>query len=326
MTPSIRAGAALTPVGWNQRAVELNQQYDRPSRHPPAEVVRVVNSKVFARGVEQRLDPAAPISHICRTLEQVEHILADSLDREPDWLAKMEHANAGLGNRRLPKAPLTGSDRKWVSEAMSEGPILLEQWLPRLMDLSTLFVVGEDAEISELSAHETVHTASGAVIGAIYDPNSRRVRPWLDRLTEAAREVARAVSAEGYWGPVCLDSFVWGDSAGSSNLRPIVEINARQHASAPWQRLAGEWGGCVYGRFATVRKFELPETYRDFERAVGDLAWDAQARRGILLTSPLWYEEQGQRRRPRKLGLVFRGRDRSDVMKMEQTFRQRLER
>jgi hypothetical protein len=325
LTPAIRRAAEFVPFGWNRRAIELNQSYAEPRDHPPFGVIRQANSKVFSHELEQKLFGRSRQT-VVTCFEELDSFLAADPGRHAGWLLKMEHANSGLGNRRVACGALEGDDRRWAEQALKSGPVVLERWLPRVLDLSALFKVDAAGGIRNFALHETVHTASGAVIGAVYDEGSERLLPWQSSMAEAAETVGHALAEIGYWGPVCLDALVWRDGDGALRLRPVVEINARRHATAPWERLSQCWGGVVYGRFLSARKFNLPGTYRELVRALGARAWNAPTRSGILLTSPLWYEEDGRVLKPRKIGLVFRGATRDEVLAMETEFRGRFER
>ena len=48
LRPGTRREAAFVPFGWNDAAADLNLRYERPSDHPPIDVVRRVNGREFA--------------------------------------------------------------------------------------------------------------------------------------------------------------------------------------------------------------------------------------------------------------------------------------
>jgi len=173
--------------------------------------------------------------------------------------------------------------------------------------------------------HEVVNTADGAFIGAVFDGGSKVLEPWLPAMDEAAATVARLLAEAGYFGPVCLDAFVWEDG-GTLRLRPVVDLNARLHISTQALRVWREWGGdrVVYWRFFSARKLRLPADYRELEEALGEEAFDPGARRGVLLTSPLCLGEGG--RRPGRFGILMAGDSREEAEGMERRLRDRFER
>ncbi len=323
--PGVRPGACFSPYGWSPQAVALRGRYDNPVSYPRLEVVRRVNGRRFGHDIETgALGSEAPAGSFT-TLEELEALLAAKPDWRHGWVIKTEHGNAALGNRRLRSRRANDDDQRWAAIRLERGPMVLERWLPRKLDLSVVFEIAENGSTSPFRVHETIHTSDGGVIGALFSEDRKDLDQWHRRLEDAARKVAQSLHDAGYFGPVCQDALVWTDG-DSCHLRPLVEINARRHAGEGWSRVALIWGGCVYGRFYTTRRLRLPPSYEAFERALGSDAWDPRTRTGALLTSPLWLEATGGRKPPLKLGVVFRTSTRSDVLEMDARFRARFER
>jgi hypothetical protein len=181
--------------------------------------------------------------------------------------------------------------------------------------------------VTDLLIHEVVNTADGAFIGALFEPGSEMIERWRAELTRVATLVGRRLAGEGYFGPVCLDSYVWRSEQGE-RLRPLVDLNARQHMSRPAIRLWQGWDRqvTIYWRFFTPRKLRLPQTYHELARALGRDAFDPDRRHGVLLTSPLRLADaSGTWRLPGKLGVLMAGPDRHAVLGMEQRLRERFE-
>lgn len=322
--PEVQAGSKFRPYGWSPQAIALKDRYDTPVTSPPLEAVRRVNGRSFAHGIErQALDCDVPRGAFS-SLEELRSLLNSEPDRPEGWVAKTEHGNAGLGNRRLRERQLHEADIRWLMTRLEQGPMVLEWWLERTKDLCAVFDLTADGRIEDFAVHETFNTADGGFIGALYDRTTAVPAQRHEVLAATAGTVKAALLQEGYFGPVCLDALVWEDD-GTPRLRPLVDLNARRHASEGWRRLADLWGGCLYGRFFSVRKLRLPPTYKDFENALGTDAWDPATRTGAIATSPLWLEGPGNRRRPRKLGIVFRGQSREHVLFMERRFRKVFE-
>ncbi len=322
--PEVRAESRFRPYGWSPQAIALKGRYDMSVASPPLEAVRRVNGRSFAHRIEREaLDCNVPRGAF-GTLTDLQTLLHSEPDRPEGWVAKTEHGNAALGNRRLRKRQLDEADVRWLNTRLKQGPMVLEWWLQRTKDLCAVFEVTADGRVEGFAVHETIHTADGGFIGAVYDRTTAVPAQWHEVLAATTKTVAGALLREGYFGPVCLDALIWNDS-GTARLRPLVDLNARRHVSEGWRRLADLWGGCLYGRFFSVRKLHLPATYEEFENALGADAWDPATRSGAIATSPLWLEGPGNRRRPRKLSVVFRGRSRDNVFAMERHFRQVFE-
>jgi hypothetical protein len=309
----------FAPWGWNARAAAMARTFRRPAFHPPVEVVAKVNGRQFSHDLERRLDGDSIALGTVTDLGSVVALAA----KAGDVLVKAEHSNAGVGHRRIRRPELTATDRRWLIATLDQGPVVVERWLERTADLCAVYDVDDDGAARNLAVHEAIHTADGAFLGALYGDDAA-AHPWRDAIERSAAQVAAAVHAAGFTGPVCQDALVWSDD-GRPRVRPLVEINARRHVSEGWSRLGRLVGGVVYGRFFAARKFRLPESYEAFQRALGGDAWRTAERRGVVPTSPLWFQDGDERRRPFKIGVALCGDSRAEVMAMEERFRDRFE-
>ena len=322
--PSITAGARFTPFGWNGEADRLNRSYAPPSPHPPLDVVRRVNGRTFALEVEQRHWGGGHAIGLIHSVGELEKILEGRPLDECGWLVKSEHGNGALGNRRIRSRVLSDPDRETVGRFLAEDDTaLVEQWRSRTADLASVFCVDESAEPVDLFSYEVVNTADGAFIGDIFDRSSREVDRWGAELQSMAEIVARELAEAGYFGPVCVDSFVW-DDRGVRRLRPVVDINARLSVAAAAERVWRMWNRdrIVYWRLFSFRKLQLPETFSDLEKALGDDGYDPRTRCGILVTSPVEVED----RRPLRLSVMIAEKERGLVDALDRRFRERFER
>lgn len=320
--PELRTRASFTPFGWNEHAAELNRSYDAPSDHPPLEVVRRVNNRIFGAELASTVGEQEHDFGVFNREEELLDHLASQPARADGWVLKAGHGNAAMGNRRLRTVDLAPSDLRWLQARLAEGVQLhLEPWIHRLHDLCTTFTVQRSGEVVDLHFHEVVNTADGAFLGVCFDRRSPVIARWRERLGQVALVVAARLAEVGYFGPVCLDSIVF-DAGGEPRLRSVVDINARLHVSVPilhlWRGLGDETA--AYWRFFTCRKLQLPASYDALLKTVGEDAFDPDRGRGAMLTSPLWLGEEQQRRRPHKLGVLFAGRSLAEAMAVEARF------
>jgi len=174
----------------------------------------------------------------------------------------------------------------------------------------------------DLLTYEVVNTADGAFIGDIFDLSSPALERWGDEIRSMATVVAEELVRAGYFGPVCVDSFVWSDG-GIERLRPVVDINARQFMAAAAERLWSSWNRdrIVCWRLFSTRKLRLPGSFAAFEEALGRDAFDPETRCGVLCTSPMAVEG----RVPRRLGVLVAGGDRETVDALDRRFRECFE-
>ncbi len=331
--PEVSPELQLAPFGWNHAAADLNQRYRHPAAHPPPAVVALVNSRRFSAELELRLceedgGDGTPVIAALQSLGELQELLHRQTAGWQGWVVKSDHGSSGLGNRRLRSPQLEGSDRAVVESWLREDDwLVLEHWQPRATDLCTTFVLGADGTISELQVHEVVNTADGAFIGALFDPCSAVVDRWQEALSGTAVWVAGRLHQAGYHGPVCIDSYLWREG-GRERLRPLVDLNARQHMSLPALRLWRRWQRrvVVYWRLFSTRKVRVPEDHEELCRALGEDAFDTNRCRGVLLTSPPRLGHGDGRRLPLRIGVLLAAAERASVLALEQGFRDRFER
>lgn len=323
--PAIRAERRFVPHGWDRRAAELNRRYRQPSLHPPLDVVRRINGRRWGNEAETRLFGSSPVVACLDSFEALTSCLSSQPEHDGGWIVKAEHGNAGMGNRRLRSRRLSEVDARVVHNLFAANDwLILETWCKRATDLCLTFELAADGTIHQVEVHEVVNTSDGAFIGAIFDAASPLVSRWQPQLEEAAQRIGALLAQEGYFGPVCIDAFVFSDR-GRPRLRLLADLNARSHMSASALRLWRSWGRspCLYWRFFNRRKLRLPAGYGAVQEALKTDAFDPDRRRGVLLTSPLSLGP-GQPR-PLKLGMILAGQDRSEVLEMERRVRNTFE-
>lgn len=322
--PSITPGAHFSPFGWNAEAEGFNRRYAAPTPHPPLNVVRRVNGRTFSAGIEDRHWSGGHAIGVVHSAEDVEAVLDSRPPDEAGWLVKSEHGNGAFGNRRLRTRALADADRENIRRLLAEdGTGVVEVWRPRVADLATVFDVDEAGEPHGTFSYEVVNTADGALIGDVFDQRSATVERWEGELQTMAGIVAGELAGSGYFGPVCVDSFVWDDH-GVERLRPVVDINARLFMAAAVERLWRMWNRdrIVYWRLFSFRKLRLPGSFSALGSALGDDAFDPLTRCGVLVTSPMAVEG----RRPQRLSVLIAGGDRRDLDVIDRRFRERFER
>jgi hypothetical protein len=201
--------------------------------------------------------------------------------------------------------------------------VLLERWRRRVLDISTVFTIDGDGTVDDMHIYEVVVTADGAYIGSIFERDSETHERWRPAVTEVASMVGRRLAEEGYFGPVCLDHFVWSDGE-ERRLRPLADLNARLQVSAPVIRLWRSWGGdrVLYWRLFAARKLRLPSEYRRLEAALGSDAFDPRSRVGVLVTSPFHVGD----RKLRRIGVLLAGTTRAEVEELDRRLRERFDR
>jgi len=154
------------------------------------------------------------------------------------WINDASEMHDALPTRWVVKAPLSaaGRDRVIGEGAPSrqqreriqgliqrQGPVLLEPWLERLIDLSCAGVVGDD---EPLQWHLNAVDDQGRFSGIGIDHEGFNPPP---PCTHAAERVREALRESGYHGSFGVDGYFipTEDSASALNVNPLCEINAR---------------------------------------------------------------------------------------------------
>ena len=313
--PQIDPANRFRPFGWNADAEALNDQHRHPAEHPDLAVVRRVNSRSFAFELEEEIASDRPVGAVVEQREELESFLSRS-SASGGWIIKAEHGHAGLANRRLEGAQLSAADLRFVEDRLAEDDrLLVEPWLPRERDWCVVFDAPFDR--GTLRVHETLCTADGALIGALFEPERDAAMLGYDELGIMAESVAARLGQEGYFGPVCVDAFTWHD-ADRSRLRAFVDLNCRLSMSDAahrlWRRIAPE--RTFFYRFFNRRKLDLGTDLPIALAAMGPRRYDRRSRQGILLASPL---------RLGKIAIAFVAPGRPEVFELERWFRERFE-
>lgn len=313
--PVLDADSELRPFGWNREAIELNRDRLHAAEHPDLRVVRRVNARSFARELEASIDSDSRQGATLARASELELFLSRPSPSH-GWIVKADYGNSGLGNRRLGLHGLSDADRRFVKALFAENDrIVVEPWLDRERDSSMVFDVPFTPE--SLRLHETVCTADGALVGAVFLPGGGDI-PHFDELASFAAPIARSLGREGYFGPVCVDAFTYrnGDAV---QLRPIVDVNCRLSMSDGaywlWRALWPEQS--VYYRFFTASRLSLAPELEPALSALGDLRFDRSRQRGVLLASPPSFA---------KLAVIFVAESRERLLALESDFRERFDR
>ncbi len=162
----------------------------------------------------------------------------------------LAQAQAKLGQAWIAKAPLSASGQhrvrlehpgadKWLRSHLAHGPVVLEPWFERLLDVSVqLDVRDEGAQVLGTTRFWTTQagTFRGGVIGPWGGLVSRSILRALHggskksainiALADMARFVGQQLHGLGHRGPAGIDAMVVNQD-GKLRLLPILEVNPR---------------------------------------------------------------------------------------------------
>jgi hypothetical protein len=323
--PAISDERTFSPMGWNADAISRNSRYQRPADHPTLAAVTMVNARSYLAQFEHEHFPGGHVVAVLKSEADLQKKLAGLPERPEGWIIKAEHSNAAFGNRRLRHRRLSDGERAVARRLFEEdNTAVLEKWRPRTRDLCATFEVTTQGDAAGFQIHENFNTADGALIGALFEKDHPCLAEWRQEMHGAVTIVAATLAADGYFGPVAMDAFVWNDG-GRERLRPLVDLNARRGMSAGayrlWRRLGGR--GAAYWRFCNRRKFSFPSSHVDLEDALGEVAFKPDTGMGVLAVSPLWLG--AERRCPAKTALYMAGLGRKQVLELDTRIRELFE-
>ena len=162
----------------------------------------------------------------------------------------MAQAEPFLGKTFIAKAPLSASGQHrvlldqptapaWLTRHLSHGPVLIEPWHTRLLDLSVQLDI-QDAGPNLLGITRFFTRTAGSYQGALIGPWTRGLSPELARavhggagrgivqelLENAGHFIGTQAHAMGHRGPLGIDAMVVQTPDGP-RLQPVLEVNPR---------------------------------------------------------------------------------------------------
>ncbi len=202
-------------------------------------IVRVVHDKAFAVRVARDKDLDPGVADLAVILEPDElspariFAIADEWPRwawrsftvKPRWGTSGRGRSSGKDGRLAPPR----------GRVFSPSGVVVEPWLDRAMDLSSLWHVDVHGEPHLLGVTQPKMRAAGVYLGCdvvVPEGGAFARTPvagtrWDEPVVDKARVVVEAAAAAGYRGPCGVDAFVWRDDDGALHLRGAVELNAR---------------------------------------------------------------------------------------------------
>jgi uncharacterized ferritin-like protein (DUF455 family) len=123
----------------------------------------------------------------------------------------------------------------WIKSVLStQGSIVVEQFLNKVSDFSTQMEIGLDRTAiydSRFFFTGSRNEYRGSYLGkkhpAINEEQTRFLFSTREKRTDLLKDLAERLRAEGYRGPVGIDSLLYRDASGNLKLKAIVEINPR---------------------------------------------------------------------------------------------------
>jgi hypothetical protein len=201
--------------------VSLFALWGRHGQVPPAEIVTRVNTKTWSNALVRKLG----LPGCARVVRSVDELSCAVRDCGPMVLIKDPYGVSGSGILRVSSPGVLRAIQRVLRRQEADGrrvELLVQPELPKRCDFSGHLRLERDGTarilgVQVMANHGFRHLGSG--------PAGPELLSLLasQEYQKVLYEVGAALAAEGYWGPVGVDSMVLEDNT----LVPVLEINAR---------------------------------------------------------------------------------------------------
>lgn len=281
-------GGRLWPHGVSDAEELLAERTGLPLAAPAASVCKRVNSKVYSRALADELGLRQPAGAPCRDLDELARACEAAcrwLDRGQPVVLKDAFGVSGKGilvvrDRRALDQVRRMVERRAARSGRPEVGLVLEQWVPKELDLNYQFTVGRDGEVRFDFVKEAL-TDAGVHKG--HRMPARIATGRHAELVEVAGRLGARLFADGYFGVVGVDAMLDPDGA----LYPVVEINARNNMSTYQERLRERFFPADRVAVATHYPVRLhaPLGFDRLRRVLDGVLFDPTAGTGLLVNN-----------------------------------------
>ena len=156
-----------------------------------------------------------------------------------DVLLKSAFACAGRGHKRVTPSCPDAEVRAWLEKMLSShAGIVVEPWLERVLDFSSLYEISAEGEVKYIGMTEIENDSAGRFLGTkVFSKWGSGIEPtvaeflfreagvmswYRSKIPDALSELL-----SGYVGPVGVDAMVYRKPDGVLALRHVIELNVR---------------------------------------------------------------------------------------------------
>jgi len=322
----ILSDSVAFPWGWSASAIDRFLNCGCKVHHPPLEIIKTVNGRRFCHQTTQQYDLDIAGSQICKSAEEVRAWIHAS--HTFPLVIKPEHGNSGIGFIHVPSMDQADDSRIDALFSQPDTVAVVNPWLNRSTDFSSLFQLDSQGGISSLSHHQTLNNQAGVYFGNLLIPEDPLVEKWRDSLDSGVAIVARELHDTGYFGPVGLDWIVYSEHETGQEKCVLIDINARQPMSFVAYCLRNQLARdkhCLF-QFAPRRNYPALTDYGSWYRGCGRNAFDVEHRTGILLFTPLSYAVGTVEYLPVRHGFFIAGNSVEEILTYDQYLRNEFKR
>jgi hypothetical protein len=219
----VSRGYEIEPYAVTPAAEGIFALLSRREEYPSVCNIVRVNSKVWSQRVRRKLG----VDYNTTVVESSKELLerGSEMLNKGMIVIKEAHGVAGMGStvvRDFERLLGLYSFMKKIEAGGKVVRLVIEPFLEKMWDFSSHFYLFKSGKVLFLSLQAIKNNGLKYEGSCTLDPEKQAAifRTGYLRIISI---VGEALEAEGYWGPVCVDSMV----LSSGNVVPIVEINAR---------------------------------------------------------------------------------------------------
>jgi hypothetical protein len=310
--------------GWNKKSAERFQALGVHCKHPELSVIRTVNGREFCAKFNAETATGVPGSRFCKSAEDI-RFAVHALKNNFPFVIKPTFGDPGFGFIIINSPDeMDGEPGRKIDRLIAQNGCVVEPWCERVYDVSSSCVLKSDGSIDSLRHYRCYTGKRGTFYGVVFGGTNPIIEQHREKLEQAVRHACRALTREGYFGPVSFDSLVFKDNkSGHLMLAPVIEINARYTMSFIAHALYSSIGcdRCCFFRFINRRLLSLPETYSAWEEYCGADCYSPEKRKGIITLSPLRVSHSAQWIQPSRSAFLIVASSEDEMVAMDARLR-----
>lgn len=234
-------GWTLVPWGWSAQAADWGRTRGLVCDHPPLEVARSVNDRLFSHGLEVEWNLGLAGSAVIQSVEELRQQLKRL--RPERWVLKSRFGMSGRERLLGRNDELPDASQKWLaSRLIRDSSVVFEPWVEKIAEAGMQWEVPCEGPPKFLGMTPLLSHAQGGYRGNRLEIDPTQFDTVWEPAIEATRHAAERIQQLGYFGPLGIDAMQYRDPSGKTLLRPLQDINARRtmgRLTLGWRRLLG---------------------------------------------------------------------------------------
>jgi len=275
------------PWGWDEEAQTTFKIMGADTVHPDFHIVKQINSREFCHQISLTEKSGVPASALLSSASGAASFFAGN----PTFpiVIKPAYGSSGFGFIRVDSPPdKTVIDK--ILQLMTDGIVIAEPWLNRVMDISSSVDISADGTFSAIRHYRCFVDSRGTFFGVYLPADNSQLDRWIPFLENHVKVCAKQIYRSGYFGSAGFDSFVYLQKDGSEALAPVIEINARHVMSDIARSLKSKLAlddKYVFYRLLSNKRAKLPEKYSELKSILQNKIFSVNTKTGILPLTPL---------------------------------------